>query len=76
MVPVFGRDVPDAEVDLKYGEHYSLVEREKEIKQVLVGLRMPYDLPLMKYSAGDQPWSPHDDYTSLGPDRHGLVWTG
>ncbi|KAJ4312489.1 hypothetical protein N0V94_007420 [Neodidymelliopsis sp. IMI 364377] len=43
-------------------------------KRILVGLRMPYDLPLSPYSATDKPWCATQQYTD--PDWKGRVWSG
>ncbi|KAF7505866.1 hypothetical protein GJ744_012488 [Endocarpon pusillum] len=43
-----------------------------EAELVIVGLRMPYDLPLTPYSPADQVWSARSSYTE--PDRFGGVW--
>ncbi|KAI1615014.1 putative tyrosyl-DNA phosphodiesterase [Exophiala viscosa] len=59
MVPVFGSDTPHAVED---SNHTS----------TLVGLRLPYDLPLTPYANGDMPWSPQGTYDT--PDRHGRRW--
>ncbi|KAF2091988.1 tyrosyl-DNA phosphodiesterase, partial [Saccharata proteae CBS 121410] len=56
MVPVFGKDVPST-------------LQEMEDDKVVVGFRMPYDLPLAPYSSSDTPWcasAPH-----LEPDWKG-----
>ena len=45
MVPTFGKDVPDDSEDGKDGED-----------RVIVGMRMPYDLPLVPYTAQGEPW--------------------
>ncbi|KAL8841858.1 MAG: hypothetical protein Q9176_003045 [Flavoplaca citrina] len=50
--------------------------REKQVKQrrIRVGLRMPYDLPLVPYADDEMPWcasTPH-----LEPDWMGRTWPG
>ena len=62
MVPTFGRDTPESKVGR------TLVEAGDNI----VGLRMPYDLPLTAYKAGELPWSPGGTYDE--PDSHGRTW--
>lgn len=57
MVPCFKRDLPAPET------------RET---QTLVGLRMPYDLPLTPYSADDVPWCATTEHEE--PDQHGMPW--
>jgi tyrosyl-DNA phosphodiesterase 1 len=58
MVPVFGRDQPAS----------------LSGQACVVGIRMPYDLPLTPYAAGELPWSPQGSYEV--PDRLGRVWAG
>ncbi|KAL1605930.1 hypothetical protein SLS59_003052 [Nothophoma quercina] len=43
-------------------------------KEIVVGLRMPYDLPLSSYSATDKPWCATQQYTE--PDWKGRAWGG
>ncbi|EUC48660.1 hypothetical protein COCMIDRAFT_86721 [Bipolaris oryzae ATCC 44560] len=62
MVPVFGTDTPEAG---KYGE---------ENKGTVVGFRMPYNLPLVPYSANERPWCATLPYEE--PDRYGYSWPG
>ncbi|KAJ5569657.1 uncharacterized protein N7459_009087 [Penicillium hispanicum] len=62
MVPCFQRDKPATLPE-------SLTEYEPD---TVVGLRMPYDLPLVPYSAADEPWcatATHDI-----PDWRGRTW--
>jgi tyrosyl-DNA phosphodiesterase 1 len=63
LVPVFGKDTPDKGAGRILGED----------ENVVVGLRMPYDLPLTPYGTGELPWSPGGTY--LTPDSHGVAWT-
>ena len=60
MVPVFGHNTPSP----RYSTEDILT----------IGLRMPYDLPLTPYEAGEMPWSPQNQH--LNPDSRGCVWTG
>lgn len=60
MVPCFKRDQP--------------VESESMDDDVVVGFRMPYDLPLTSYGPGDQPWCATANYTE--PDWLGQTWEG
>lgn len=68
MVPCFKKDVPSC-----------ALERECENSDTsssvttLVGLRMPYDLPLKPYSRQDMPWCANSTYTE--PDWLGQTWT-
>ncbi|KAL2419590.1 hypothetical protein ABEF95_003754 [Exophiala dermatitidis] len=48
---------------------------EKDVSSTtttLVGIRLPYDLPLTPYAETDMPWSPQGGYEI--PDRHGRRW--
>ncbi|KAK5055982.1 hypothetical protein LTR84_012532 [Exophiala bonariae] len=64
MVPVFGKDMPSqANVTASVGTTPTTA---------VVGLRIPYDLPLTRYGSTELPWSPHGTYES--PDRHGRRW--
>lgn len=58
MVPTFGRNLPQGST---LGG-----------PSTIVGLRMPYDLPLTPYTATDIPWSPNVPH--LEPDRYGMTW--
>lgn len=62
MVPVFGKDLPEAPNTL----------HAQDQKEILVGLRMPYDLPLTPYGINEMPWSPGESYAE--PDRLGRTW--
>lgn len=44
-----------------------------EVDAVSVGLRIPYSLPLQRYSAGEVPWVASMAYKE--PDCHGQLWT-
>lgn len=61
MVPVFGKDQPDVRS-----------EHGQTAWETVIGLRMPYDLPLTPYGSGELPWSPHGTYPT--PDSKGRVW--
>ena len=50
MVPCFGKDRPDP-------VPMADTNRKEEQPSVVVGFRMPYDLPLTPYGAHDVPWS-------------------
>lgn len=62
MVPVFGKDLP---------ESINRIQSQSG-KEVLVGLRMPYDLPLTPYGPDEMPWSPGESYAER--DRLGNTW--
>lgn len=61
MVPTFGKDTPNS----------SAVGSETNI---VVGMRMPYDLPLLRYSGSDVPWCATMEHTE--PDWMGRIWGG
>ena len=60
MVPTFGKDSPSAETMM-----------EGDIGAI-VGLRMPYDLPLTPYGKQELPWSPQSSHNE--PDSKGRTW--
>lgn len=61
MVPVFGRDEPGVDADV-------------EKRTTIVGLRMPYDIPLVGYGQNEVPWC--NTMTHGEPDWKGRVWGG
>lgn len=86
MVPCFRRDIPvggltgtgmgSAGIEYDEGKGKGK-EKEKEKdspaeQHVVVGLRMPYDLPLTPYAAGDVPWCATAVHTE--PDWLGRTW--
>jgi tyrosyl-DNA phosphodiesterase-1 len=64
MVPVFGKDMLDDQDETSGAEG----------KKRVVGLRMPYDLPLTSYAEDEKPWCATMQYTA--PDWKGLAWGG
>ncbi|KAF2180550.1 phospholipase D/nuclease [Zopfia rhizophila CBS 207.26] len=82
MVPVFERDLPGAndeeakEGDV--GESVGNAEGNANIgakkRKTVVGLRMPYDLPLVPYAKDEVPWCASADHEE--PDWMGRVWKG
>lgn len=86
MVPVFGKDTPSSSSDeprvsalkgaasaaARDGKESSVEEPGSTNTSTIVGLRIPYDLPLTRYGAAELPWSPHTTYDI--PDRHGRRW--
>lgn len=58
MVPVFKKDTPDKIDTQQYGQ----------VRKV-IGFRMPYDLPLVRYGPSDMPWCATSSYTE--PDWMG-----
>lgn len=68
MVPTFGSDDPkEAKGKSRGGDGDGHVDEGP-----IIGLRLPYDLPLTSYKQGDMPWSPQGAYEV--PDRHGRRW--
>ena len=67
MIPVFEKDTP-----LPSPTSLSRRDQESLATQTLVGLRIPYDLPLTPYKTGDIPWSVQGNYDQ--PDRFGRRW--
>jgi tyrosyl-DNA phosphodiesterase-1 len=66
MVPTFKTDTPSTiETEAEQIE-------EKE-KGLVVGARMPYDLPLVSYTRNDEPWCATKSYNE--PDWNGEVYT-
>ncbi|KAF2035207.1 phospholipase D/nuclease [Setomelanomma holmii] len=65
MVPVFGRDMPCPE---------DVLDTDEEKNGMVVGFRMPYDLPLSPYKSEDQPWCATMQYPE--PDWKGMSWGG
>jgi len=59
MVPTFKADTPD-------------VEKITIQANKIVGFRMPYDLPLVRYRDDEQPWCATADYAE--PDWRGHTW--
>lgn len=57
MVPTFKRDTP--------------AEQEND-GHVVVGARLPYDLPLVPYAKGEVPWCATSSYNE--PDWAGETW--
>ena len=62
MVPTFKCDVPEN------SEHLS----DARPPSTLIGFRMPYDLPLTKYTSRDTPWCATSVYHE--PDWLGQTW--
>ncbi|EXJ92186.1 hypothetical protein A1O3_00736 [Capronia epimyces CBS 606.96] len=67
MVPVFGQDTPSPSLSPSPAAHDPSVDTS-----TVVGLRLPYDLPLTPYAEVNMPWSPQGTYDA--PDRHGRRW--
>lgn len=75
MVPTFGKDMPgpeDGSAEDVAGDEG--VQGAMEGAKIVVGFRMPYDLPLSPYDANEVPWcasSAHEE-----PDWKGQKWPG
>lgn len=85
MVPVFGTDTPppssitttkNSNHAAGYTEpaHEHEHEHERADTDIKVGWRMPYDLPLIPYSAAENPWCASEPCEE--PDWTGRVWPG
>jgi tyrosyl-DNA phosphodiesterase-1 len=72
MIPVFGKDMPDTE-DVAESTLASGIN-DTETGKTVVGIRMPYDLPLSSHAPGDKPWCATMQYSE--PDWKGLTWGG
>ncbi|KAJ4360417.1 uncharacterized protein N0V89_000979 [Didymosphaeria variabile] len=75
MVPVFGRDM------LQAGDVSGLVEGDERENggrkgkgKTVIGFRMPYDLPMSPYKAGEVPWCA--TMPDSEEDWMGRVWKG
>lgn len=68
MVPVFGKSTPSESETATATEQSG----SKAQTNTVVGLRLPYDLPLTPYSNTDMPWSMQGIYEQ--PDRFGRRW--
>jgi tyrosyl-DNA phosphodiesterase 1 len=62
MAPVFMQDMPSIEPS---------DEGESE-KRTIVGLRMPYDLPIVQYAEDSMPWCATSSYAE--PDWRGMTY--
>lgn len=67
MVPTFGSDLPQPSGHVVNGE---MVDERQD--KVMVGWRMPYDLPLVRYGDDEMPWCATVQH--LEPDWRGAVW--
>lgn len=80
MVPTFETDMPAraevARLSLAKPREERLADgaTREEKRRNIVGLRMPYDLPLIPYDKDDLPWCAAA--THLEPDWKGVVWEG
>ncbi len=58
MVPTFKTDTPPANAE--------------KVDELVVGARMPYDLPLVPYGKDDEPWCATSSYAE--PDWKGQIY--
>lgn len=73
MVGVFGTDEP-APAPAVDDEKGMSIPSGGDNGAPVVGLRIPYDLPLQKYGPAEAPWVATMGYTE--PDRMGRMWPG
>lgn len=72
MVPVFGEDRPGMREVARLGGEVDGAVGASGGERVVVGWRMPYDLPLTPYRKGDEAWCATARYRE--PDVKGLAW--
>ncbi|KAI9670992.1 MAG: hypothetical protein M1831_005077 [Alyxoria varia] len=70
MVPTFMKDKPSLE-EQDAGSASS--KAANPASKTTVGLRLPYNLPLVPYHLDEDPWGKELDYEE--PDSKGVVWT-
>lgn len=70
MVPCFKSDLPNP---VAFEERQEGGRKDRSTS-VIVGFRMPYDLPLTPYAANDMPWCATQTYSE--PDWLGQTWEG
>lgn len=75
MVPTFQSDTPDERHVAGISKGASaLHKRNLGLDGVVVGFRMPYDLPLVPYGQDDVPWCATAAHSI--PDTKGFAWGG
>lgn len=74
-------ETEDESEPVKHDDHIPSTDKDQapqrrtsSRKRIVVGFRMPYDLPLSPYSAEDLPWCATQSYTE--PDWKGRAWGG
>jgi tyrosyl-DNA phosphodiesterase-1 len=77
MIPVFGKDTPSSlDIDVPTMKRAAATAADKndtsDQPSTVIGLRIPYDLPLTRYSTTELPWSPQGTYETR--DKHGRRW--
>ena len=71
--PAILADDPNAIMQPTFGEDMPL-EGEGPLQNPIVGLRIPYDLPIRSYDEHDEPWCASATYKES--DWRGRVWSG
>jgi len=61
MIPIFMKDTPSLDGSRALERKES--ESARCAGKAIVGLRMPYDLPVVPYAPSDMPWSPHGTHS-------------
>ena len=76
MVPTFKSDKPSPTSNAKdqTTQTHKLNESVDSERGVTVGWRMPYDLPLVPYTAQEKPWCASEPCSE--PDWMGRIWPG
>ena len=77
MVPVFGTDMPPASNNNNNNNDDDDDDDDQagnDKGTIKVGWRMPYDLPIVPYSADEKPWCASEPCKE--PDWLGQVWPG
>ncbi|KEF59929.1 uncharacterized protein A1O9_04777 [Exophiala aquamarina CBS 119918] len=72
MVPVFGQNTPSPSSSSPPLAESHTPDKAPNANTTIVGLRIPYDLPLTRYGPTELPWSPQASYETR--DRHGRRW--
>ncbi|KAI1854145.1 hypothetical protein JX266_001286 [Neoarthrinium moseri] len=72
MVGTFGTDTPPADGDAK-ADTEGKGGLARDTSGPLVGLRIPYNLPLQRYGPGEKPWVATAEYKE--PDWMGQTWS-
>ncbi|OAX82762.1 hypothetical protein ACJ72_02881 [Emergomyces africanus] len=72
MVPCFKQDMPEVTGGNINGSSPTTTTTTPITPTTFVGLRMPYDLPLIPYTLQDQPWCATASYSE--PDWLGQTW--
>lgn len=73
MVPTFAKDMPDPEMLTMSRPGLDLPGSSSRPRRTVVGFRMPYDLPLVPYLPGSDPWIATREHPQR--DRWGQEWS-